>query len=62
MQSTGKKKEYALNHISIDSVILGFDGRELRVLLTPQEITLNGKLIANSLESEKGVYFMNMVV
>lgn len=45
MQSTEKKKEYALNHISIDSVILGFDGRELRVLLTPQEITLNGKVI-----------------
>jgi hypothetical protein len=45
MQSTDKKKEYALNHISIDSVILGFDGKELCVLLIPQRIVLGDKVL-----------------
>lgn len=45
MQSTQPKNGYALNHISIDSVILGFDGKDLKVLLVPQKVEVGAKLL-----------------
>jgi hypothetical protein len=45
MQSTAQTREYALNHISIDSVILGFDGKDLRVLLIPQRVKVGEKVL-----------------
>lgn len=45
MQDTVQKRQYANNHISIDSVVLGFDEQQLKVLLVPQQVNMDGKII-----------------
>jgi hypothetical protein len=48
MQNTNSQPQYANNHISIDTVMLGFDGQQLCVLLIPQKIDLgDGNIIVN---------------
>jgi hypothetical protein len=41
MQNSTPQRKYANNHISIDTVVLGFDGNQLCVLLIPQELYLD---------------------
>lgn len=45
MQNTAQNQQYANNHISIDTIVFGFDGKELNVLLVPQELEIGEKIL-----------------
>ena len=42
MQDIGQKTPLANNHISVDCVVVGFDGEQLKVLLIKRMKLLNG--------------------
>ena len=45
MQSIQKKAPLANNHISVDCVVIGFDGEQLKVLLVKRAGEDNGEVL-----------------
>jgi hypothetical protein len=44
MQNPIQNRKYANNHISIDTVVLGYDGKQLKVLLIPQNVKIGDRI------------------
>ena len=49
MQNLQKNTPLANNHISVDCVVIGFDGEQLKVLLVKRAGEDNGKDMANKI-------------
>lgn len=56
MQNIQKNTPLANNHISVDCVVIGFDGEQLKVLLVKRAGEDNGEVISRYETSRKSLF------